>query len=153
SSATRCRRASNRCGAIAFSRTTKPTSSSRHWRLADMIGSSARGMLWYHRGVIPGYTTTRQVSPGQIFWSVIIVFLIYMVIFMKLLRVATESWPGRAHLCALVALLGCGTVSLGSEPESQAYETQIRPFFGRYCLECHGTEKPKGKLRLDHLAP
>ncbi len=37
--------------------------------------------------------------------------------------------------------------------EAKSYDDQVRPFLVRHCLECHGTEKPKGDLRLDRLIP
>src|SRR5262249_22199773 len=33
------------------------------------------------------------------------------------------------------------------------YDKQVRPFFVRHCLACHGPEKAKGNLRLDRLGP
>jgi mono/diheme cytochrome c family protein len=56
-------------------------------------------------------------------------------------------------LRALVVLLGFGAASQGSEPDVQGYDEQVRPFLVQHCLGCHGTEKPKGNLRLDRLAP
>lgn len=35
---------------------------------------------------------------------------------------------------------------------AQVAEQQIRPLFAKHCLACHGTEKPKGDLRLDQLS-
>jgi mono/diheme cytochrome c family protein len=37
--------------------------------------------------------------------------------------------------------------------EASAFDRQIRQFFTRHCLACHGPEKTKGNLRLDKLAP
>src|SRR5262245_24805672 len=34
-------------------------------------------------------------------------------------------------------------------PQSKQYADVIRPFLTRHCLECHGTEKPKGDRRPD----
>jgi mono/diheme cytochrome c family protein len=59
----------------------------------------------------------------------------------------------RNFLCALAGLLGCATASWGYEANVQGYDEWVRPFFVQHCLECHGAEKPKGKLRLDRLAP
>jgi hypothetical protein len=55
--------------------------------------------------------------------------------------------------CALFVLFGFGTAIQGSQPDARGYDEHVRPFFARHCLECHGTEKPKGNLRLDQLAP
>ena len=32
------------------------------------------------------------------------------------------------------------------------FDKDIKPLFDKSCVECHGAEKPKGKLRLDTLA-
>jgi len=32
------------------------------------------------------------------------------------------------------------------------FEKDIKPLFDKSCVDCHGAEKPKGKLRLDTLA-
>jgi hypothetical protein len=50
------------------------------------------------------------------------------------------------HL-TLAALLVLTARSAASD-----YDDQVRPFLARHCLECHGAEKTKGKLRLDQLA-
>jgi hypothetical protein len=34
-------------------------------------------------------------------------------------------------------------------PLGLAFETEVRPLLGAYCVECHGAEFQKGKLRLD----
>jgi len=49
----------------------------------------------------------------------------------------------------LAILLGAA----GPAPDDRTYTEQVRPFLAKHCLECHGTEKPKGDLRLDLLAP
>lgn len=33
------------------------------------------------------------------------------------------------------------------------FQQQIRPLLARYCVDCHGGDKPKGKLNLDKLGP
>src|SRR5262245_24944087 len=38
-------------------------------------------------------------------------------------------------------------------PQTNQFDEVIRPFLTQHCRECHGTEKPKGDLRLDRLAP
>src|SRR5437899_188721 len=57
--------------------------------------------------------------------------------------------------CAVVALLAVVPASPGETQDAatRQYNEQIRPFLARHCLECHGTEKPKGDLRLDRLSP
>jgi mono/diheme cytochrome c family protein len=37
--------------------------------------------------------------------------------------------------------------------DTKVYDREVRPFFVRHCLACHGPEKTKGNLRLDRLAP
>ncbi len=39
-----------------------------------------------------------------------------------------------------------------SEKKGVTYEADIKPIFEKSCIKCHGTEKQKGKLRLDSLA-
>jgi mono/diheme cytochrome c family protein len=46
-----------------------------------------------------------------------------------------------------VVLLGFASAPLVAAPTS--YATQIRPFFTRYCLECHNSEEAKGGLNLE----
>lgn len=44
---------------------------------------------------------------------------------------------------------------LSTPPEATAssHDETVRPFFTRFCVDCHGREVQKGKLRLDTLAP
>lgn len=61
-----------------------------------------------------------------------------------------------ACACAVVAILGLGAAPLAagdSRPDARHFDEQIRPILARHCLECHGTDKPKGDFRLDKLAP
>ena len=39
-----------------------------------------------------------------------------------------------------------------SDKKGVSYATDIKPIFEKSCFKCHGTEKQKGKLRLDSLA-
>jgi Planctomycete cytochrome C len=39
-----------------------------------------------------------------------------------------------------------------SDKQGLTFEKDIKPLFEKSCVECHGAEKPKGKLRLDTLA-
>jgi hypothetical protein len=70
--------------------------------------------------------------------------------------------------CAVIAILGIGTPVGGYRLEAapleetapgekgldtNKYDQQVRPFFVLHCLGCHGTQKPKGDLRLDRLTP
>jgi mono/diheme cytochrome c family protein len=38
-----------------------------------------------------------------------------------------------------------------SNQKDVTYEKDIKPIFDQSCVNCHGTQKPKGKLRLDSL--
>lgn len=41
----------------------------------------------------------------------------------------------------------------GAATAADPFADQVRPFLVKHCLECHGTTKPKGDLRLDKLTP
>jgi hypothetical protein len=58
------------------------------------------------------------------------------------------SWS--ATVAVLSSAAGVSAADGGSS--AKQYSEQVRPFLVRHCLECHGTEKPKGDLRLDKLA-
>lgn len=49
----------------------------------------------------------------------------------------------------LFAIVGTGAISAADD----AYETRVRPFLDRHCLECHSGEEPEGDFRLDQLSP
>src|SRR5260370_41910749 len=53
-------------------------------------------------------------------------------------------------------LVGASIVVIGlaASPARAAepMDPKITAFFTKYCLECHGIEKPKGDLRLDRLS-
>ncbi len=66
-------------------------------------------------------------------------------------------------VCAMFAILAIAPRSpaRATEPQeltssldspAKQYDDQIHPILTRHCFECHGIEKPKGDLRLDHLA-
>jgi hypothetical protein len=52
----------------------------------------------------------------------------------------------------LPVLLG-GFASLANAAEKPIAFEQVAPIFQKHCYGCHGTEKPKGDLRLDKLDP
>ncbi len=56
---------------------------------------------------------------------------------------------------AAALFLAFHSSSAGQEkgPDARPFDEQVRPFLLRYCVECHGAEKPKGNLRLDRLSP
>lgn len=39
-----------------------------------------------------------------------------------------------------------------STRQGLTFDKDIKPLFEKSCVDCHGAEKPKGKLRLDTLA-
>ena len=39
-----------------------------------------------------------------------------------------------------------------SDAKGLTYDKDIKPIFEKSCFKCHGTEKQKGKLRVDSLA-
>ena len=39
-----------------------------------------------------------------------------------------------------------------ADKKGVTYEADIKPIFEKSCIKCHGSEKQKGKLRLDSLA-
>ncbi|HEV3028284.1 MAG TPA: DUF1587 domain-containing protein, partial [Planctomycetota bacterium] len=54
-------------------------------------------------------------------------------------------------------LVAAGAV-FGSEPkrdagDAVAYAKEVRPLLSKYCMECHGEEAAKGRIRLDRLLP
>ena len=72
----------------------------------------------------------------------------------KPIRRARMAWIGAVG-AGLVAI-SAGTVgppARAAGPDAKPYEEQVRPFLDRYCVECHGAEKPKKGLRLDRLSP
>ncbi len=58
-------------------------------------------------------------------------------------------------LSTIVVALVCLAVSRSwslahaTEPLLASYEKQVRPLIQKYCVDCHGAEKPDGNVRLD----
>ena len=53
---------------------------------------------------------------------------------------------------ASVCLFFSGVASAADIPSGKTgFESQIKPFFKNYCIECHGPEKSKGKITLHSL--
>jgi hypothetical protein len=50
------------------------------------------------------------------------------------------------HSCFLLAFTAVGSAAFGD-----AFKDRIQPFLTTYCTSCHGPEKQKGKIRVDHL--
>src|SRR5947209_16072789 len=55
--------------------------------------------------------------------------------------------PAVAIATALGLFLMSGALATAQQPPS--YAKQIKPFFARYCLECHNADKLKGELNLE----
>src|SRR5277367_2785156 len=77
---------------------------------------------------------------------------------------AAEARPlasRRAWAYALVVGLGVAwtiagpwvPAAPGDNEDARQFENQARAFLAKHCVECHGAEKPKGKFRVDQLAP
>ena len=48
------------------------------------------------------------------------------------------------------AMLG---LAVADASDAKPYDTQVRPFLAKHCLDCHSGEKPKGGLSLEKLSP
>src|SRR3954451_23705561 len=61
------------------------------------------------------------------------------------------SLTGALGICFLASAVDIDTSKLPppSDKKDLTFEKDIKPLFDRSCVECHGAEKPKGKLRLD----
>ena len=70
-------------------------------------------------------------------------------------------WPGGdawVGLWAAVGLTLLGVEAVVASPSSaeqtadaKLFDEQFRPLLVRYCVKCHGGDKPKGKLRLENV--
>lgn len=54
-------------------------------------------------------------------------------------------------LLAALTLFGLPLMAADSPEALRFFEMKVRPLLANECFECHGTEKHKGGLRLDHL--
>src|SRR5437773_5171785 len=54
----------------------------------------------------------------------------------------------RCSTMLLLALLVATTVPAMAQ-EAPSYARQVRPFFARFCVECHAATDPEGGLSLD----
>jgi mono/diheme cytochrome c family protein len=77
-------------------------------------------------------------------------------------KMQNETKHKEAHM-RVASLLLAGAFTLAASPnpgqepapkplDTKAYDEQVRPFLVKHCMECHGTEKPKGKFHLDRLS-
>ena len=62
----------------------------------------------------------------------------------------------RLHLRIIVGLcmsaVFCGSVRGGDRAALEFFESKVRPILAHHCYECHGPEKQKSDLRLDHIS-
>jgi hypothetical protein len=60
-----------------------------------------------------------------------------------------------SRLLVLVALALATRPALAADeparPRAAHFDDEVRPFLARYCKECHGPQKPKGKFQVDLL--
>jgi hypothetical protein len=68
------------------------------------------------------------------------------------------AWRPRVGLWAGVVLTALEVAAVVASPpntepsvNAKFFDDRFRPILVRYCIACHGGEKPKGKLRLDNL--
>ncbi len=52
----------------------------------------------------------------------------------------------------MLSLLFAGTLAADDREALKFFENQVRPLLAERCFECHGAEKQKGGLRLDHIS-
>ena len=64
-----------------------------------------------------------------------------------------------AHLTFVLLSLNLASGASGDKASTSGgnaldkhFDAQVQPLLARYCVSCHGAEKPKGDLRLDQLA-
>src|SRR5579871_3775778 len=55
------------------------------------------------------------------------------------------TWTHFVVTSAILAVFAPGALAM----EGPSYSKQIKPFFTRYCVECHNHEEPKGGLNLE----
>src|SRR5437763_432783 len=62
-----------------------------------------------------------------------------------------RTWPGECMMKSSYAFLlsGLFLANVASAEEVPSFAKQVRPFFARYCVECHLANEPDGGLSLD----
>lgn len=66
-------------------------------------------------------------------------------------RICVAPWKALSG-CFLFSTLFSLPLFAADSPEAlRFFEMKVRPLLANECFECHGAEKTKGKLRLDHL--
>ena len=56
----------------------------------------------------------------------------------------------------LVLMLVVVTSGLGREEiksDLDGFQQKVKPLLQKYCVDCHGPDKQKGDMRLDHIDP
>ena len=86
-------------------------------------------------------TTATKVTVLRI---VLVPFFVVQVLYYE--RTGEEWHRLAAFVCFAVAALSAATSFAASKPD---FAKDIGPLLAKNCLECHGAEKQKGKLRLD----
>jgi hypothetical protein len=59
-------------------------------------------------------------------------------------------------MTGLVLMLAVVSSGLGREDmksDLAGFRQSVKPLLQKYCVECHGPEKPKGDMRLDNIDP
>ena len=69
---------------------------------------------------------------------------------MKILIQTLEAWGGFSFRF-LFFLTAAGLITLSSSASDKIYQSKVKPFFSKYCIECHGPKKSKGDITLDAL--
>ena len=76
--------------------------------------------------------------------------------FASIHRFAQPTWPQRIVACAVLYMLGMGTVAVraddGTATLTKTFAEKVSPFLKANCLACHGPEKKKGDITLHQLS-
>ena len=54
------------------------------------------------------------------------------------------------RLLSLLACLGIAAPLFAQKPDTDYFEKKVRPLLVAKCVQCHGLDKAKGRLRLDN---
>lgn len=61
-----------------------------------------------------------------------------------------NQYNSKTTICLSLVFFAIGSFAAADEP---GFETEIIPFFGRYCLDCHGDSATEGNLSLEQIDP
>ena len=55
----------------------------------------------------------------------------------------------------MLIIISLCSVCLGDElkPDLATFNSKIKPLLDKYCVDCHGPKKVKGKMRFDDIDP